>query len=123
VIAERKDNAVLQPENRADRYGDEWADGIAGRNPDGSVDYGYYRRRASRLRHAKLRESFRRAARYGAPLIVLAMAALAVFAISAGGRHLPPEHAGMVSSWMDDISQRIVSSSSRPFKANDQRKI
>jgi hypothetical protein len=123
VIVRWRNDAVLEPDGGVYRCGNASADGIAGRNPDGSIDYGYYRRQASRLRRAKLHESLNRAARYGAPLIAVAIAVLTMLAISAGGRQLPLEHADVVSFWMDDISQRIVGSSTRPFKANDERKI
>ncbi len=111
---------MLEPESGVFRRGDASADGIAGRNPDGSIDYGYYRRQASKLRRAKLREALRRPGRYVPALVAIAIIAAAVLAMPMRDRQQPPPHAGVLSSWMDDISQRIVGSPTRPF---DQRKL
>jgi hypothetical protein len=114
---------MLENENRPDRLGNACSDSLAGRNPDGSIDYGHYRRQASILRRAKLRAALRHAAGYVPPLIAIAVATVAMFAVPAGGHQLPPEDAGVVNSWMDHISKRTVGLSTHPFKASDQRKI
>jgi hypothetical protein len=43
------------------------------RNLDGSTDYDFYRRRAARLRMAKIRDSVRAAASLARPLIAVAL--------------------------------------------------
>jgi hypothetical protein len=71
-------------------------DDIAGRNPDGSIDYGYYRRRASSIRSAKLRGSLQQAARYAAPIIAVAAVIALICAVTARGPRFPPQ-AGVAS--------------------------
>jgi hypothetical protein len=89
---------VLEPESGVFRCRNASTDGIAGRNPDGSIDYGYYRRRASRLRRVELRESSIRAVRYVAPLIAVAIAAAAIFAMPAHDAPMPPHGADFASA-------------------------
>jgi hypothetical protein len=76
---------VLEPESGVFRSLNASVEGIAGRNPDGSIDYGYYRRQASRLRRAKLRESSRRAARFAGLIVAITIVAAAIVAVTARG--------------------------------------
>ena len=89
---------MFEPESGVFRRGDASAEDISVRNPDGSIDYGYYRRRSSRLRRAELRESLRRAARYVAPLIAVAMVAAAIFAMPGRDEPMPPRRTDFANS-------------------------
>jgi len=87
---------VLEPESGVFRCRNASVEGIAGRNPDGSIDYGYYRRQANKLRRAKLRESSRRAARYAGLIVAITIVAAAIAAVTARGPQFPP-HAGIAN--------------------------
>jgi len=82
---------VLDPQGGAFRCGNALTDGNAGRNPDGSIDYGYYRRQASRLRRTKLNEASRRVARYVVPIVAVGIVAALLAAVTVAGPQFPPE--------------------------------
>ena len=55
------------------------------RHPDNSIDYGFYRRRAARLRTKKVRSSVRRVAAMSRPLIAFALLVAMLVAIPTRG--------------------------------------
>jgi hypothetical protein len=67
----------------ADRFAGSIPPGIEGRNPDGSIDYAFYHRRARRLRSAKLRELGGRIAPMLRPVIAVAIIAAAILTLPA----------------------------------------
>lgn len=104
---------MLEPESGVFRSLNASVEGIAGRNPDGSIDYGYYRRQASRLRRAKLRESSRRAARFAGLIVAITIVAAAIVAVTARGPQFPPD-AGVVNFAVAD-ALCLASASTRPL--------
>jgi hypothetical protein len=81
--------------------------GAVGRNPDGSIDYGFYRRRAARLRRAKMRESLVTAGKFVRPLVAVAIIVTAILVMPTQDPQTTRQSADVASAGPPQFS-RIV---------------
>jgi hypothetical protein len=84
--------------NGMERCGGATIGGALAHNPDGSTDYGFYRRRASRLRRETLRRSFGQAARLIRPLIAVAIVVVAIRVMPTEGPRTMPAGADVANA-------------------------
>jgi hypothetical protein len=114
---------VLDPERGVFRCRNASSDDVARRNPDGSIDYGYYRRRASALRRARITEASRRAARYVVAIVAAAIVAALVAAVTASGPQFAPD-AGITNfgTAYAPLMPSLATGLQGPFNASNHRK-
>ena len=72
--------------------------GDVARNPDGSIDYGFYRRGASKLRRTTLRRAFQRAKRLMRPMVALAIIAVAIRVMPTAAPQAMPQGADVAKA-------------------------